>query len=113
MLNVSNLITRKSIKREARLKTVFNNATSSKTKFLGFFIELMVVIFVMAIWLLAYKHLGMQEYNQELLKDPNISLFSALILAAFPIFVGMVLPVMAISSLRKYQDKRGVPRWYE
>ena len=95
------------------MKIVFNNATSSKTKFLGFFIELMVVIFVMAIWLLVYKHLGIQEYNQELLKDPNISLFSALILASFPILVGIVLPVMAISSFRKYQDKRGVPRWYE
>lgn len=95
------------------MKTVFNNATSSKTKFLGFFIELMVVIFVMAIWLLVYKHLGIQEYNQELLKDPNISLFSALILASFPILVGIVLPVMVISSFRKHQDKRGVPRWYE
>jgi len=73
----------------------------------------MVVIFVMAIWLLVYKHLGIQEYNQELLKDPNISLFSALILASFPILVGIVLPAMAISSFRKYQDKRGVPRWYE
>lgn len=89
------------------------NATSSKTKFLGFFIELMVVIFVMAIWLLVYKHLGIQEYNQELLKDPNISLFTVLILASFPILVGILLPTMAISSFRKYQYKRGVPRWYE
>lgn len=89
------------------------NATSSKTKFLGFFIELMVVFFVMAIWLLVYKHLGIQEYNQELLKDPNISLFSAFILASFPILVGIVLPVMAINSFRKYKDKRGLPRWYE
>ena len=79
----------------------------------GFFVEFTLATLVMVAWLLIFKYSGMNEMNQLLLADESISKFEKLFFSAFPIFISLVLPLMAITMLRKRIMKLGKACWYE